>query len=109
MRNASAALGWLCAIELSDVPDIRGIRRVTCSLKDRAGRPVTDANVELEAFHVGRAGDKQGLQMEEVEPGIYEAQVRIRRTGNWQFSGQALRADAIFVIDQRLFVAMKEM
>jgi nitrogen fixation protein FixH len=108
MRNASASLGWLCAIEVSDVSNIRGIRRVTCSLKDRAGQPVADANVKVQAFHVGRAGDKQRLQMVEVEPGIYESQVRIRRTGNWQFSGRAHRADAIFLIDQRLFVAMKE-
>lgn len=100
-RRASEALGWSCEIVVGDVVDVFENRAITISLADKNQQPVEQASVNLQAFHRGRAAEKQRLQFQNVGGGIYASTLQVRHPGIWQFSGSAVCGDQIFLIEQR--------
>jgi nitrogen fixation protein FixH len=100
-RTASAQLGWQSELVVNPASDIRGFREVTFILHNANNSPITDATVELTAFHRGRAAQRQLVRFSELSDGVYAGQVQIRKTGLWQFDGVARKGDEAFIISQR--------
>ncbi len=101
-RQTSAALRWEADIKVDSAGDIHGNRIVTLSLKDQNQLPLESAVVKLVAFHRGRAAEPQNLSLKPVAPGIYSGNVRVRKIGNWQFSGSAISNEDQFLIEQQI-------
>jgi nitrogen fixation protein FixH len=102
LRKDSVALGWDAEIQVDTSGDIRGNRVITLSLKDRNQTPLENARVELNAFHRGRAAEKQNLTLAQVGPGVYSTTLLVRNSGQWQFTGTAVSNDRQFLIEQRI-------
>ncbi len=103
-RDASRRLGWQAQWQVDSTGDIRQFHRITCTLSDSAGEPVTGAAIRIAAFHRGRAGDPQSIEFVPVADGVYSGRIRITRTGHWQFDGAARRGNDTLLISQRQFL-----
>ncbi len=94
---ASRALGWQA--ELTTVAAKGGASGsiVEIRLVDNAGQPITDAQVDIRAFHRARAALAQERAMTATAPGIYTALFDLSPNGHWQFEIKATRgADVYF-------------
>jgi nitrogen fixation protein FixH len=105
VRRASLALGWQSVLTVDTTGDIRGNRVLTLTLHDRAGQPVDVAAIDLSAFHRGQAADVQQLRLKRIGPGEYATTVRVRKSGQWQFTGSVRNEDDEFLVDERLVLA----
>ena len=103
-RMASTQLGWQFKLIVDPASDIRGFREVKFKLRDSINRPLTDANVELTAFHRAYAAQPQHVTFSELSDGVYAGQVQIRKTGFWQFDGVARKGDDAFIINERQMI-----
>ena len=102
LRHESATLGWDAEIQVDSKGDIRGNRVITLRLKDQNQAPLENAKVEINAYHRGRAAEKQNLTLKSVGPGIYSTTLLVRNSGQWQFTGTAKSDDQQFLIEQRI-------
>jgi nitrogen fixation protein FixH len=102
MRNESAALGWDAEIHIDSMDDTRGNRVITLSLKDQNQAPLENAKIEIDAYHRGRAAEKQSLTFKPVGPGVYSTTLNVPNSGQWQFTGIAKSNDQQFFIEQRI-------
>jgi len=93
---ASRALGW--TVDLSTAPaDQAGEVDVTLHLFDRYGKPVREADVTLQTFHVARAGQIVSGELEPVGDGVYGARLPLRRSGIWEFRLSVTHGDELYV------------
>lgn len=83
-RRQNEELGWSLQIDADPRAEPRGERRLTCRVLDRAGTPVTGAQVDLVVFHHARAAERQELRLAEESPGLYAARPRMARAGLWE-------------------------
>lgn len=102
LRQASAQLGWNATVEASSSQAIPEWRPITLTLTDSRGEPVTGASVSLAAFHRGRAGRRQSLDLAEVGPGQYHGTLHVLYFGNWQLEGTADRGDEHFLVQLQI-------
>ena len=104
-RQHSMELGWQTKIFVDRAGDIHGNRGLTLQVTDRNGRPVTNADLQLRAFHRAAAGVPQQIKLNEVGPGSYHSSIRIDRAGKWRFSGSATIQESTHLIDQTLEIS----
>ena len=104
LRRASAALGWQVKIQIGNRADLTKRRSLQVSLADRDGRPLEGATINLSAFHCGLAADVQILKLQPAGDGKYFGDIKIGKSGRWQFDGLADLADNQFVICERVQV-----
>jgi len=90
-RGENAELGWSASVRVADSAGPLLERAVTLTLVDAAGAPVERAGVRLVAFHNARSDDRLESAMSESRPGVYTADLRIRRPGVWEFRVTAER------------------
>lgn len=85
-------LGWTLDLEVARVVNA-GVRETEISLRvtDGEGRPLDHAEVNLEAFHLARAGDRFRSVLPMTAPGVYRAVMPLRRVGIWEFRFTILR------------------
>lgn len=96
LERRSRELGWL--IDLSTAPGTEaGTVRVTVDAFDAHGKPLREATVEIEAFHLARARDVVRATLPRIGDGRYEAVLEMPRSGRWEFHLRVLRADDLFV------------
>ena len=100
MRNASQQLGWQASLQIDPTTDIARQHLLTLQLEKADETPVENAAITLKAFHRGRAGVPQKIDMAETGPGIYSGKIEIRKSGNWQFDGLAIAGEDVFLIEQ---------
>ncbi len=102
--RASLQLGWSCTIETALKPDMLGQRTVRISLRDADDQPLTEAQVNLSAYHHARANDISNATFEEGAPGEYVAMVDMRRPGLWGFDVEVVRGEDIYTteVDQQV-------
>lgn len=106
-RRKSEALGWNAVLHVDSSGDLFGNRTVTLTLKDQDGNPIEGANLQLEAFHRGRASEVQTLAVTEVGAGVYSSAVVLRHKGMWQFSGTAKRDKDQFLIKEIQYLTLE--
>jgi nitrogen fixation protein FixH len=107
---ASHALGWTAQARLD--PAAAGGARVTVRIRDRAGRPVEGARVEVEAIRNGLARRFRGALPPRPERdgadddrGTYAADLPLPRPGAWELRLRAERGTARFVTSLRVDLA----
>ncbi|MBI4951426.1 MAG: FixH family protein [Myxococcales bacterium] len=96
-RAANAALGWRVAVEPLTLPTAADAPvELVATLRDRAGAPISEARLSLEAFANARAGDKVRVELAPAGDGRYRGPLAARRPGLWELRFVALWADAKF-------------
>jgi hypothetical protein len=96
LKRQSAELGW--TVSLGTTPGRqRGDVDLRLQLVDRLGDPITDATVELDAFHNARAGRiLRGHPVHQAD-GVYEETLPARRSGVWEFRLNITRGEEVYV------------
>ena len=75
-------LGWQAELTVSELPG--GRLSLSVKLRDRAGAPIPDAHVSVEAFHNARAANRVALELSPGPTG-YAAVIPPQRAGLWEF------------------------
>lgn len=103
IHDASRRLGWQAAFAIHGTANALGERQVEIVLRDRAGRAISGANVQLELYHHARGSDvlMNGLSENPSTPGLYVATVPARQPGLWEWRLDVQKADSRFVADGR--------
>jgi len=96
-EQASAALGWKPSINISQQSDMQGNRTFVLELKDRMGKPVTDAKIRMIFFHHAHARQVETVDLRDQGNGFYSATIPIARPGLWEFRMVAERGNEKFV------------
>ena len=93
-REASRALGWMA--DLTTSPADPGEVQVSLSMFDRYGKPLREAAVSVETFHVARAGNWIRGELQPAGDGVYAATLPLRRSGLWEFRLKVVRGDDVY-------------
>jgi nitrogen fixation protein FixH len=104
-RDASNALGWSGALELSPrAPG--GERAVVLVLTNRYGDAVVGAQPRIVAFHQARAADRTLIELTPLEGrrGTYSAPAPLEREGLWELRLEARRGADTFLARYQLTV-----
>ena len=76
-------LGWRLTPEIQ-ASGADGGGRVSATLTDSSGAPLTGATVHVSALHVARANDVRELTLEPIADGKYGARLDTARPGQWE-------------------------
>lgn len=93
-REASRALGWMA--DLTALPADPGEVDVSVNLFDRYGKPLREAEVSVETFHVARSGNWVRGRLEPAGDGVYAATLPLRRSGLWEFRLRVVQDDHVY-------------
>lgn len=105
LRAASRALGWQLAPALQlGRAGTRG--RVSITLRDSAGTPLTGARVELLAMHNARASHQLSATLADLGAGTYEAPLDAERPGEWELRFLVTRGTDRFAVRDRIDAAI---
>jgi nitrogen fixation protein FixH len=94
-------LGWTLGLELGEKVSVLCERTVTCTLADKAGRPLDGATVDLIAFPHARGNERASATLIPAGDGRYESKVRFARRGLWEFRFVVQREGQTFTEVQR--------
>jgi nitrogen fixation protein FixH len=87
-EQQSDALGWTARLEAASTLG----HRVSVQLRDAQGLAVSHALVTGVAFHNARAAHRLELTLDEVSPGLYQAELGAVRPGLWELRLRANRS-----------------
>lgn len=99
-ERQSQALGWTAQLSVPSTPE----RSISLQLGDARGGPIGNARVTGIAFHNARAGHPLVLELDEVSPGVYRAELGAVRPGIWELRLHATRDRDSFETTRRLEV-----
>ncbi len=87
-EQRSLALGWSLEAELVAGDPLPGVSDLRVRARDREGRPLAGAAIEVAALHKARAAHVLRARLEEVagDPGLYRATLPARRRGLWELA-----------------------
>lgn len=89
------ALGWALDVRAEPASQ-RGRLRLVIRLADSAGSALDGAAVTVEALHGARAADVLTGTLAPAGPGLYAAEMPLRRAGLWELRFRAARGDDVF-------------
>lgn len=89
-RAESARLGWRVALKAKR-------DRLEVRLFDKGGVPISDAAIEVEAFHNARANQIIKGKLEPEAPGLYAMNRPFARPGIWEYRLTAVRGEERFI------------
>ena len=78
-------LGYAFSVPGAVVSDSRGLATLQLKINDRSGRAVRGAHVSATAFPNAFSEDISQIQFNQRAPGVYEAPVKVRHAGLWEF------------------------
>jgi hypothetical protein len=78
-------LGWVATIDVENQTDVFGQQKLTCRLKDKSGRPLEGAAIDLLAFAHARGSQRTTAVVTPQGPGVYQALLRFPQKGLWEF------------------------
>ncbi len=70
----------------------------------RDQQAVEGLTVEAIAYHIGRADDRQAVVLTESAPGVYAAEVNLRRDGRWEARYLVTTPDRVYAFSKRMEV-----
>ena len=89
-------LNWSLQIDVGDEAGVLGERVVTCTLRDREGKSLDGAVIQLLAFPHARGVERTTATLEPRGNGAYETTLRLSRKGLWEFRLRAQRGPETF-------------
>lgn len=98
--------GWKMRVQLPKKIDIN--QTVTCrfSVKDKSGQPVSPDSVTFYAYRPSDNTADFSAPMQEVAPGIYEAEVKFTLLGAWDTLVSATKGEDEFNTPKRIGVGI---
>ena len=105
-RANSLALGWSIDVDIESNSDVLGNRALGVTAKDAHGQPIENGELELRAFHQGRAADSQVIKLFKSKPGVYNGQVQVRHAGIWRLEGELTLGDKRFLVNETRRLAL---
>ncbi len=99
--SKNTALGWQVSGAMS-LSQAEQVGKVTLTLQDASGSPLTGASVEVEAMHNARSADRRTLALVPMQPGVYWAPIDARRPGEWELRVKATRGGDVFTHSLRV-------
>lgn len=96
--------GW--KVELYGLQSIKPqqLQLVSLHLHDKDNLPVTGADPQLAMWRMANSRDDRRLHMQETEPGLYQAEIRLADPGRWLAELQIRQGDFIYRKQQQIFV-----
>jgi len=101
---ARKALAWTMQLQSPDEIHLGQKQRYLVTVVDRAGQPLTNAKMQLQAYRPSDADADFTVPMKETAPGQYSVEVAFKLKGVWDISGVARRDKDEFSSTQRIFV-----
>lgn len=104
---AEDALGWRGEASFALTAAAQGRARsgmMQVKLRDRAGAPLSDAEVSLRVLRPVGPEEVVTLRLAERRPGEYAAPLVLPQTGQWDVHATARRADDAFEMTKRIDV-----
>ncbi len=93
-RQRSRELGWTTSLSPRAV--VSGQVDVTFEAFDRHGKPVREATVNVETFHIARASTIFRARLIATGDGVYGARMPLSRPGTWEFRLRVQSGDDIY-------------
>ena len=91
----SVRLGWRLTPELGPIAADGGVR-LSATLSDSTGAPISGAEVRVSALPVARANEVHQVTLAAVAPGEYVTHFDARRAGQWELRFDVRTASAHF-------------
>ncbi|MBL8856277.1 MAG: FixH family protein [Planctomycetaceae bacterium] len=88
-REASDRLGWSTSVSVVPSANPATKRSVQIRISNQAGQAIPIEEIEVFGFHRARVTERKSLKLQAVEPGVWEVDEPLTRTGWWRFQGQA--------------------
>jgi len=99
----NAALGWRLTF---DAPRADASpQTLSVVVADREGKPLEDARVTVEAFHLARSADVHRLTFSAATVGRHTATARVAKSGLWELRFVVLARGERFTASRRVDVA----
>ncbi len=104
-QEMQEALGWGSELRIEKKED--NIARIRFMLRDKAHKPIQNAQVQLTLLHVKdgsgiMAQSSLTLPLSMVEPGVYRGQVKLPLPGDWDASITAQIGDNSYQTSERV-------
>ncbi|VAW70921.1 hypothetical protein MNBD_GAMMA09-3916 [hydrothermal vent metagenome] len=100
-RNARTALGWSYQAAFPNNPVVRNKERYRLSVVDKAGLPLTAANISFNAYRPSDASADFKQPFSEVDAGIYEIEISYPLKGIWEITVNIEHEDKQFKFSRR--------
>ena len=101
---AQKAMAWTMQIQAPEEISLGRKQPYRVIVVDRNGQPLTDAQMQLQAYRPSDAAADFVTPMKETAPGQYTADVAFNLKGVWEISGVIRRGKDEFSTTQRIFV-----
>ena len=107
-EQVNLELGWRLELDAAVVAGA-SLSPATVVLVDQGGEPVTGARITVEAFHLARSTEVARAELVEVEPGLYHADLPLRRTGKWEFRFRVEARGRVYTTVQQPFLFLRKL
>jgi nitrogen fixation protein FixH/small basic protein len=97
-------LGWQATLQGIENLQSKQASVVALLLVDKDGQPVSQAEVRLGLWRVANSRDDQSVQMQETEPGLYQAELLLPDAGRWLAEINIQKDDDQYRRQQQLFL-----
>ena len=106
-RAMQNRLEWQMDLQLSVKPIAGTPARVTFSVADKAGVPVTDSSVTLKAYRPSDASADFQREMAEIAPGLFSTEVTFGLKGIWDLTATVSREEDNLDLVRRISVSAR--
>ncbi|MFN7964896.1 MAG: FixH family protein [Acidobacteriota bacterium] len=94
-EQRSQELGWNISLSTQNSGLVGG--EIVAVMRDRSGRPLVDARVEIEAFHNARSGNRLNVTLSPaMTAGEYRVAVPRFKPGLWEFRVRVQRGEQVY-------------
>lgn len=100
-REARTALGWTYQADFPQNPVQNKNELYRLSVVDKAGLPLKAATVSVNAYRPSDASADFDIELTEVAPGIYEANITYPLKGIWEITIRIKRDDDVYDFTRR--------
>ena len=104
LQKTRQRLGWKMKLDAVHKPVINQPARYTFSVVDKAGVPIDGELATLHAYRPSDASSDFDVEMQEIAPGIYSAELTFPLKGIWDLIAVLHKGDDALKIRQRISV-----
>jgi len=104
LQQTRSRLGWQMKLEAVSRPMINQPARYTFSVVDRAGVPVDGDRALVRAYRPSDAASDFEMEMQEIAPGIYSAEITFPLKGIWDLTAILHKGEDALKVSRRISV-----
>jgi len=107
-RTARAALGWSYQSAFPNNPVLNSKTLYRLTMVDKAGLPLTAANVKIMAYRPSDASADFTVKLAEIDAGIYEGHITYPLKGIWEITTVVVRGDDKYDFTRRASIVTEK-